>query len=83
MQLPGAAATGPLGSPTSVRKEEDYEDFWTENGVGTGAGGKAGNNGGGMSENTMSESAGGGFAGGAGARGAKGTSGKDDEWENW
>lgn len=82
MQLPGAAATGPLGSPNLVRKEEDYEDFWTENGVPSG--GKAGNNGGGMSQNTMSGStAGGGVAGGAGARGAKGTSGKDDEWENW
>jgi hypothetical protein len=35
VQLPGAIDTGmsPIGSPTVARREEDYEDFWTENGI--------------------------------------------------
>ena len=33
VQLPGASATTSLGSPVVQRKEDDYDDFWTENGI--------------------------------------------------
>ena len=79
MQLPGATSQSPLGSPSVVRKEEDYDDFWAENGVG------AGNKGTTASGSSGQGNVGAGNAGGApaGSAKSKGASGKDDEWENW
>jgi hypothetical protein len=76
VQLPGAAPTSPLGSPVVQRKEEDYDDFWAENGI--------------KEEPKKAETAS--FAGqqtksssvatSSGST-AKGNTAKDDEWENW
>ena len=33
VQLPGASGTSSVGSPVVQRKEDDYDDFWTENGI--------------------------------------------------
>ena len=33
VQLPGVQQTNALGSPAVQRKEDDYDDFWAENGI--------------------------------------------------
>jgi hypothetical protein len=71
VQLPGATATSPLGSPSVQRKEEDYDDFWAENGI----------------KDTQPKKEYGSFAGqksasGTPAPGQKSDK-KDDEWESW
>lgn len=68
VQLPGAQSTTVVGSPTVQRKEDDYEDFWAENGI--------------KEENKKPETAM--FTGQKGtSTSAKTNTGKDDEWENW
>jgi hypothetical protein len=69
VQLPGA--TSPLGSPIVQRKEEDYDDFWAENGV----------------KDDVPKKEYGSFAGQKGGSGTstpgEKSVKKDDEWESW
>jgi hypothetical protein len=76
VQLPGASnsSLSPLGSPSVTRKEEDYDDFWAENGVG----GESKGTSAGGSSTTVGNSA---PAGSAKSKGVSG--GKEDEWESW
>ena len=73
VQLPGAVPTSPLGSPIVHRKEDDYDDFWAENGI--------------KEEPKKAETAS--FAGqqtrssSINTNSTKGNTTKDDEWENW
>jgi hypothetical protein len=80
VQLPGATSQSSLGSPSVVRKEEDYDDFWAENGVGAG---NKGTTTAGSSSGQGSMGASNAGAAPAGSARSKGASGKDDEWENW
>lgn len=71
VQLPGAAngPRSPVGSPVAERRESDYDDFWTENGI--------------KEEPKKAEPAK--FAGQQRPASTSGTAkgDKDDEWENW
>jgi hypothetical protein len=75
VQLPGAtsSSTDTLGASPSVgRKEDDYDDFWAENGI----------------KDDSSSSKKGMFVGqtqsSAPSKGPSGGgTGKEDEWENW
>ena len=68
VQLPGASATSPVGGPAVQRKEDDYDDFWTENGIKD-------------VEPKKAEPAS--FAGQSKTTATGAKQGKDDEWENW
>lgn len=72
VQLPGAtssSSTGALGgSPSLGRKEDDYDDFWAENGIKDESSSKKGMFVGQTQGSTASKNAG---------------TGKDDEWESW
>jgi hypothetical protein len=78
VQLPGATlgpATSMVSPPVGGRKEEDYEDFWAENGI------KDGDSKNGMfvgqtATSSMTTAP-------RGASNAASAKGKDDEWENW
>jgi hypothetical protein len=75
VQLPGATSstsTGSLGgSPSLGRKEDDYDDFWAENGIKEESSSKKG-----MFVGQTQ--------GTTGSTGPKsGGTGKEDEWENW
>lgn len=72
VQLPGTTATPTtsLGSPVVQRKEDDYEDFWAENGI--------------KDVDSKKGMFVGQTQGSASTKAASSTSkGKDDEWENW
>ena len=72
VQLPGASGHTALGSPTFERKEDDYDDFWAENGIKD-------------AEPKKAETAS--FAGqktsGGNANAKTNKNANDDEWENW
>lgn len=74
VQLPGSTGSlgrSPLGSPVTQRKEEDYDDFWAENGIKDSEPKKAENASFAGQRNIPTTSA------------AKGGKAKDDDWENW
>ena len=68
VQLPGATATSSVGSPVVERKEDDYDDFWTENGIKD-------------VEPKKAEPAS--LVGQSKTTNASAKGGKDEEWENW
>ena len=73
VQLPGATPTltTALGSPVVPRKEDDYEDFWAENGIKDGDSKREMFVG--QPSSTISSTKG----------PSSDSKGKDDEWENW